>query len=431
MVVRLNGVQEVVGSNPAGPRREQLAEPIFQPENVSNTGLSGRELVEFFGESGGPLESDPVTVGLVKNLLRYKDSRNWHYRFYDDQGKRRTISLATDNEAEAILKARAFDAHAVIQRVQNISLRTSGIQKTIEKYLVAAATRRKNPMGKDAAKTAGAVLRRFCVEASIMTPQEITPTRLDTWLALYEKKGRSQQTIRMYAAYVKTFVGWLHKSGYLGTNALESYDLPEEKPMGRKNWLRKAEVAKVIEAVKPKFSPNARPATIEKAKQAAEDLKFILYCGFHAGLRRKEIAMAKVSCFDLDHGLIHAQNMPEEDYALKDEENRTIDMSDGFKGFLAEYLRNRKPGEFVLRPKKTQGAWKYRYDFSRMVEGHFENLEVRCSIHDMRRSFASNAVSSGISLYIVAKWLGDGYEVIEKSYGHLAPNTGEINKVVK
>ena len=264
-----------------------------------------------------------------------------------------------------------------------------------------------------------------------MAPQEITPARLDTWLVVYEKKAWSQQTIRMYAAYVKTFVGWLYKSGHLASNALESYDLPEEKPMGRKNWLRKAEVSKVIGAVEPKYSANAKPATIEKAKQAAEDLKFILYCGFHAGLRRKEIAMAKVSWFDLDHGLIHAQNMPEEGYALKDEENRTIDMSDGFRAFLIDYLKDRKSGEFVLRPEKAQGTWKYRYDFSRMVEGHFESLEVRCSIHDMRRSFASNAVSSGISLYIVAKWLGDGYEVIERSYGHLAPNTGEINKVVK
>jgi integrase len=151
----------------------------------------------------------------------------------------------------------------------------------------------------------------------------------------------------MYAAYVKTFGGWLYKSGHLASNALDSYYLPEEKPMGRKNWLRKAEVAKVIGAVKPKSSPNAKPTTIEKAKQAAEDLKFILYCGFHAGLRRKEIAMAKVSWFDLDHGLIHAQNMPEEGYALKDEENRTIDMSDAFRAFLIDYL--------TLRPTHRRG----------------------------------------------------------------------------
>jgi integrase len=331
----------------------------------------------------------------------------------------------------AIQKARAFDAGAAIRRIQNIDLRTGGIQKTIGQYLATAATRRKNPMGKEAAKTAGAVLRRFCQEANVVTPQEITPARLDTWLAVYEENGRSQQTIRMYAAYVKTFVNWVYKSGHLASNALESYDLPEEKPVGRKNWLRKAEVAKVIGSVEPKYSANAKPTTIEKARLAAEDLKFILYCGFHAGLRRREICMAKVFWFDLDHGLIQAQNMPEEAFTLKDEDNRTIDMSDEFKVFLIDYLKNRKFGEFVLRPEKAQGTWKYRYDFSRMVKGHFENVGVRCSIHDMRRSFASNAVSSGISLYIVSKWLGDGYEVIEKSYGHLAPNTGEINKVVK
>ena len=138
--------------------------------------------------------------------------------------------------------------------------------------------------------------------------------------------------------YVKTFVVWLYKSGHPASNALECYDLPEEKPMGRKNWLRKAEVAKVIGSVEPKVRANAKPSTIEKARQAARDLRFILYCGFHAGLRRKEIAMAKVSWFDLDHGLIHAQNMPEEAFTLKDEDNRTIDMSDEFKVFLIDYL---------------------------------------------------------------------------------------------
>jgi hypothetical protein len=50
---------------------------------------------------------------------------------------------------------------------------------------------------------------------------------------------------------------------------------------------------------------------------------------------------------------------------------------------------------------------------------------------DSMNEDANAVVSSGISLYIVAKWLGDGYEVIEKSYGHLAPNTGQINKVVR
>jgi hypothetical protein len=55
---------------------------------------------------------------------------------------------------------------------------------------------------------------------------------------------------------------------------------------------------------------------------------------------------------------------------------------------------------------------------------------VRCSIHNMRRSFASNLVSAGESIiYIVAKRLGDGVEVVEQSYGHLAPSAGNINRL--
>ena len=37
----------------------------------------------------------------------------------------------------------------------------------------------------------------------------------------------------------------------------------------------------------------------------------------------------------------------------------------------------------------------------------------------MRRSLASNLVSSGVSIYTVAKWLGDRVDVVEKSYGYL------------
>ena len=45
----------------------------------------------------------------------------------------------------------------------------------------------------------------------------------------------------------------------------------------------------------------------------------------------------------------------------------------------------------------------------------------------MRRSFASNLGSRGISIYKVARWLGDGVSVVEKSYGYLAPADRDID----
>jgi hypothetical protein len=73
---------------------------------------------------------------------------------------------------------------------------------------------------------------------------------------------------------------------------------------------------------------------------------------------------------------------------------------------------------------------KYRYDVGKRVRSHFVRCKVNSSFHDMRRSFGSNLASAGVSLYKLTAWLGDGPEVVTRSYGHLIPQDNEINKVV-
>jgi site-specific recombinase XerD len=46
----------------------------------------------------------------------------------------------------------------------------------------------------------------------------------------------------------------------------------------------------------------------------------------------------------------------------------------------------------------------------------------------MRHTFASLLVQAGVSVYKVARWLGDGVEVVEEHYGHLAPKDSDIEK---
>lgn len=350
----------------------------------------------------------------IKGLYKYQDSRNWWFRFTDPAtGKRRAVSLGTDDEGKAVKNAYAILGGALLEA------KIDSIDREIDDYLIEAQSREKNPMAPDSARTARYVLKSFVKESKVQWPADISEQKVTVWVRGLRAAGKSQQTLRMYAAYVKTFTRFLASIGKLRADPLAKYDLPAEKATGRRNWLRKPVVRQIIDAVKPKIGPHSKPAGIEKAKRAAEDLKFILYAGFHAGLRRREIGMAKVAWFDVDQGLIHAQNMPEEGFTLKDRDNRTVDMTDEFRAFLVEYLKGREPGEFVLLPDKSQGLWKYRYDFSRMVEGHFKNCKVVCSIHDMRRSFASNLVSSGVPIYTVAKWLGDRVDVVEDHYGYL------------
>ena len=150
------------------------------------------------------------------------------------------------------------------------------------------------------------------------------------------------------------------------------------------------------------------------------------FVGFDAGLRRNEVSEAKVNWFDLRTGLLHVCN--NEDYVTKDRENRTIPFTDRFAEFLKGYLAGRDSNDYVLAPEKTvKGKNKYRYDVNKRVRSHFDRLKVKCTFHDMRRSFASNRASAGVSIYKIANWLGDGVEVVSRSYGHLAPQDRTIN----
>ena len=63
-----------------------------------------------------------------------------------------------------------------------------------------------------------------------------------------------------------------------------------------------------------------------------EDLKFILYCGFHAGLRKLAIIEARPFWFDLDAGLLHLRKTPT--IRFKDREERTVPLTQEFKTFL-------------------------------------------------------------------------------------------------
>ena len=227
-------------------------------------------------------------------------------------------------------------------------------------------------------------------------------------MAELKKSGRAAETLNRYGNILRPFGKYLEGKRLIAAGSL---DVPERGATGRKNWLPWPVIKKAI------------------AEATDPELKFILYCGFHAGLRKSEILAARVFWFDLEAGILHVQNEPEAGFILKDRENRPVPLTDEFKEFLTTYLAGRDPMSYALRPEDN-GKGEYRYDFKRAIASHFRKCGVTCTTHDMRRSFASNLVSKGMSIYKVAKYLGDGIVVVERSYGHLAPADQEINSLL-
>lgn len=168
------------------------------------------------------------------------------------------------------------------------------------------------------------------------------------------------------------------------------------------------------------------------ADAPTDDLKFILLCGFHAGMRKNEIIEARVNWFNLggETGSIHIQNT--DTFRIKgDAKPRFIPLSDRFREFLRGYLDGKPADAWALKPTTRLGKGIYRYDFHAPYNYYLCEKKMRwVTAHVMRHTFASLLAQNNVSIYKIASWLGDGLEVTVDHYAHLAPQDRDLEKAM-
>lgn len=169
------------------------------------------------------------------------------------------------------------------------------------------------------------------------------------------------------------------------------------------------------------------------------EMRFILYCGFHAGMRKEEIIESRPHWFDLRAGCVNI--VFTDTFTPKDKEERSIPLTAEFKAFLGEYG---KPTPFMIAPEVGHGRSRYRYDFRKPFAdyiasyGNGRRLGTKklakkqdlswITPHIMRHTFASLHATAGTSIYKIAVWLGDGVDVVQKHYAKLSPRDEDINR---
>jgi integrase len=242
-------------------------------------------------------------------------------------------------------------------------------------------------------------------EVGLKSVQEIESHHLQRWFDQTRQRVKTTTAVS-YLHWVKAFLeSCVMKRRIILYNPAGEIEIPRHSRSVRRNFLRLSDVQKLIDNC------------------TDPELRFAIYCGVHQGMRYEEVIMARPEWFDLDARLVHI--MASQDWEPKDRENRTVPLTSEFAEFLEEYGN---PGEFMIAPRKLKkGKSRYRFDFSKRFENYVRSQGVRTTFHDLRRTFASLRVSSGISPYKVAKWLGNSIEMVEKVYGHLIPNDSDVN----
>ena len=316
------------------------------------------------------------------------------------EGARQWISLQTTDLAEAITRAQEI-------RDRPITPFKGTICELIPKFI--AFKKRNNIYSRDSQASKFYILRLLGNRFPDVPAASISDKQVQLW---YDEltKEIEPSTAESYVMAARSFFKWcIDIERIRATNPARSVRLIR---VDRKARLRFCTVAQ-------------RDALIANTEDAS--LKFILYCGFYAGLRKNEIIEARADWFDLKNGLLHVRKT--NTFRPKDRDERSIPLAKTF----AEFLRTHLPKEgFCLRPDVRHGLARYRYDFRFPFEEYVKAQEmVWVTPHVMRHTFASILASRGVSIFKISEWLGDDVRVTQRHYAKLLPGDRDIEKLIE
>jgi integrase len=343
------------------------------------------------------MAKDPAAAGIYLRGSIY-------WLNYQNNGVRDFVSLDTRDYAAAIIEARRIRGAGALQS-------SGSFLVEINKFL--AYKRRKNEFTVSSANGRFYILRAFANWVNV-PPDAVTPRQVQ---AFYNEKlqEHSADTANSYAMILRSFYNWaVDVARICQRNPCDKLDITETDFRGLR--------------LKDFCSEDQRDKLIHSCTR--EDLAFVEYSGFHAGLRKNEIIEARPWWFDLKAGLLHLRETPT--IKFKDREERTIPLTQEFQDFLVGYGL-REP--YMLRPEVKHGKNRYRYDFTRPFMQHVKAQELEwigqthLTPHLMRHTFASLLASKGVSLYKISIWLGDDPVTTAKTYARLTPKDPDIESI--
>ena len=314
-------------------------------------------------------------------------------------GRRSQVSLETHDYAEAVQKALEILHRPELQPARAMDAEI----KRFIKYKV--DSNRYSPASADSKRY---ILQEFADTLGNVSPGQVTAFHCK---AFYKrmKERVSPSTAESYMFTLRSFFQWCVSDN-----------------LCRRNPAMEVEMDRVDHQARIKFT-DLELAQKLITNAPSDDMRFILFCGFHVGMRKQEIIEAIPEWFNLSRKTLEIRAT--DTFRPKDRDARTVPLTDQFAEFLQSYGL-RKP--FVLKPEVEQGKFRYRYDFRRPFTEYMAEQGVPwITPHVMRHSFASICAMKGIDIYRIATWLGDDVRVVQKHYAKLRPDDREIMRAFK
>lgn len=285
-------------------------------------------------------------------------------------GRRSHVSLETRDYAEAVQRAQEILDRPELQPARALTAEVVRFLK--HKFET-------NRFSKASADTKGYILREFAASVRDIPPANVTALQCKAFYNVARARV-SPSTAESYMFTLRSFFRWCVLENLCRRNPAAEVQLDRVDHKGRTQFASLELAQKLIAE-----APN-------------DDLRFVLFSGFHVGMRKLEIVEAVPQWFNLQTRTLEI--FATATFRPKDRDARTVPLTDQFAEFLQSYgLRS----PYMLKPEVEQGRFRYRYDFRRPFAEYMEAQGVPwLSPHVMRHSFASICAGKGIDIYRIA-----------------------------
>jgi integrase len=202
------------------------------------------------------------------------------------------------------------------------------------------------------------------------------------------KAATSNRSLAVLKSMFNKALDW----GHARTNPVRRVKMDKEHNR-REHFLSESEAAVLIEAAPEKVRP-------------------IIVAALHTGARRGELVKLDWSDVDFRSGTVHFRD-------TKNGSDRAVPMDDTLRCLL-KGLRSRLAGEAVFLGEEGRLGFKeLRNGFEKAVR---ESKIAGLRFHDLRHSYASFLVRSGVPLNTVRELLGHRSLEMTLRYAHLSPD---------
>lgn len=210
---------------------------------------------------------------------------------------------------------------------------------------------------------------------------------------------------------------------------IETAERERRRPLLTRNPWKQVEAAQVVPTRVIFLTAEERDALLDRIE--GRPAAALMALGYHAGLRVSEARYLRTGIdVDLEAGYIRIQNRGGQfAWTSKNLRERDVPINATLRAILEEHVRRGYAGDryFFRTPGRDQPVssdtarewWTKAYEAAGIRWGRDEADTV--VYHTGRHTFCSLLVQQGVSPLIVAELVGDKYEEVIKTYGHLTP----------